>query len=588
MKRIACFVSRMFNVALCSVILFIGCNMLSAAPAFAKDITFLFTGETHAMLYPCSCPIERDGGIARRATLLKQLKKKYPGALVLDSGGFFAGGVLDEYAQNTELDTQRTLVNLRAMELMGYDAVAIGDEELNFGADFLKDNINKTKLNFISANCRIDKSLPYIIKETDGVKVGITALTTLSAMEKAKGVKFIDPKQALMQVIPEMRKNGADIILVLSHLGESEDLNLLNEVKGINVLITGHSIGKGDVSSKAGDTLILRPSWQGRKIGRATLDIKNNKIVNYKVEGLRLSDKIADDQTILSILPRCFSDAGCKKEGLVGVCQEAGTLNAKCVFSEADKIELQVITLRSCKVCDTSAVVNFLKMQFPGISISYLYYPEKKAEELVKKLNITGLPAYLLGKEIAKESLFAGLKANLDDKGNVFMLKPSFVGLSYFISREKIKGKLDIFFSLNDKTTPELLAVIKDFKPQVHFLAAQEDGKFSARGGNLEVEEYLRCACVEKYYPDNYWDYLSCRAKNINSSWWQDCLGNMDEQKIKTCARGEEGQALLGENIKLNKELKVMIGPAYLVDNQEIFGTKGVPSKEELKKLFKR
>jgi len=586
--KIKFFESRIFNVVICAGILFFGCATLFSTTAFAKDVTLIFTGETHAMLYQCSCPVERDGGIARRATLIKQLKKKYPGALVLDSGGFFAGGVLDEYTQNAELDTQRTLVNLKAMELMGYDAVAIGDEELNFGIDFLKDNVNKTKLSFVSSNLQVDNSLPYIIKEVNGVKVGITALTTLSAMSKAGGLKFVDPKHALKLIVPQMRKNGANIIVVLSHLGESEDLNLLNEVKGVDVLITGHSTGKGDVSSKIGDTIILRPSWQGRKLARATLNIKDNKILNYKAESLRLSDKVADDQAIQAILPRCFSDTTCKKEGLVGVCQEPGTLNAKCVFSEANKIELQVITLRSCTACDTSAVVNYLKAQFPGMNISYLYYPEKKAMDLVKQLNITGLPAYLLGKEITKEKFYESIKDNFDDKGNVFMLKPSFAGLSYFLNREKIKGKVDIFFGLYDKSTPELLGVIKDFKPQIHFLAAQENGKFNAQGGNLEVEEYLRAVCVQKYYPDKAWDYLGCRAKNINSSWWEDCSGGMDLQKIKTCARGPEAQALLGENIKLNSELKVMIGPAYLVENQEIFGTKGIPSKDELKKLLKR
>ena len=58
--------------------------------------------------------------------------------------------------------------------------------------------------------------------------------------------------------------------------------------------------------------------------------------------------------------------------------------------------------------------------------------------------------------------------------------------------------------------------------------------------------------------------------------------------KIKSCARGEEGKALLKENISLNKELQVMFGPAYLLDNQEIFGTQGVPPKEDFRKILKR
>jgi protein-disulfide isomerase len=62
----------------------------------------------------------------------------------------------------------------------------------------------------------------------------------------------------------------------------------------------------------------------------------------------------------------------------------------------------------------------------------------------------------------------------------------------------------------------------------------------------------------------------------------------MDTQKIKACARGQEGSSLLRENIRLNKELEVMFGPTYLLDNQEIFSSKGAPKKEELEKIIKR
>ena len=62
----------------------------------------------------------------------------------------------------------------------------------------------------------------------------------------------------------------------------------------------------------------------------------------------------------------------------------------------------------------------------------------------------------------------------------------------------------------------------------------------------------------------------------------------LDIDKIKLCARGQEGRALLEENISLNKELEVMFGPTFLLDNQEVFGLQGVPTKEDFKKIIKR
>jgi hypothetical protein len=57
---------------------------------------------------------------------------------------------------------------------------------------------------------------------------------------------------------------------------------------------------------------------------------------------------------------------------------------------------------------------------------------------------------------------------------------------------------------------------------------------------------------------------------------------------IKDCAKGTEGKNLLRENISLNKELEIMNGPTYLLDNQEIFASVEVPAKEDFRKIIKK
>jgi hypothetical protein len=133
-----------------------------------------------------------------------------------------------------------------------------------------------------------------------------------------------------------------------------------------------------------------------------------------------------------------------------------------------------------------------------------------------------------------------------------------------------------------------LLAVAKVFRPNVHFLVTEEKNSFTAARGNLEVEEDLRSVCVQKYYPQSFYNYISCRGKFINSSWWEDCLENLDKQEIKTCAKGEVGRALLKENIRLNQELEIMRGPTYLLDNQEVFSLHSVPKREELEAIIQK
>jgi len=570
------------------------CSLFSAAVvcAYAKDkqITLIYTGETHAMLYPCSCPVEPDGGVARRATLIQQLRKQYPDSLLLDSGSFFSGGLADQYTQNTQLDMLRAGLNLRAMELMRYDALAVSQDEFNFGKGFFEENIAKVKLNFVSSNLKFAKTVPYIIREVAGLKTGIIGLTNPLAKQKSGDLKFLESRASLAASVRELQKKGVTLIILLSNLGEDEDLKIIKEVPGISVVIDGYNRPGVEAFIRSGNTIILRPARQARRLGKAVLNIKGSKIGNVSVEEIRVADKLVDDPGLLKILPRCFADGDCKKEGLIGTCQDAGEASASCLFSEAAKINLTVITVKDCLTCNPKPVVNFLKKEFPGLETSYVYYADTKATKILEGLNtpVAGLPVYLLGKEIDKEKNFKNLKASLTDKGDYYMLDPQVSGVAYFLKRAEIKGKLDLFISLFGKESAEVLKVIQEFNPALHFLTIVNNDKIEALRGKAEVEEDLRAVCVQKYYPDNFWGYITCRASNIESSWWEDCAVKMDLNKIKSCARNDEGKALLKENSKLGQDLKIMFGPAYLLDNQSIFSSKGAPSKKELKKIIKK
>lgn len=568
-------------------------NVLNSA--FAKEITILYTGSTHSMLYPCSCPIESDGGVSRRATLIRQLRKNNSNILVLDSGNFYAGGLMDEYTQNTELNIQRTEVNLKAMELIEYDAVALGEDEFNFGLDFLKENIFKSNLNFLSCNISstsdtelTKKILPYIIKRVGGLKIGIIGLTNNLAKQRAGDISLTEPGIAVKKAVEELKKNNTDILVVLSNLGETQNLDLINEIKGIDILITNRPVKEGESYKEIGSTFVFNPSRQGRKLGILTLSVKNGKITVKKSELKRLSDKIKNNSQIEEILPGCFSDNNCKNKSITGTCLNPGAKESKCVFSQAKKVSLLVITMKNCLGCDTKDTVNYLNKIFPGITPVFLFNSDAKAIKLISKLGITGLPAYLLGKEIEQETGFSSLKKNLYLKGDFYLLNSDIAGLSYYLNREKKEGSLDLFISLYGRDTSAILEAVKDFNPDIHFLAIEENSKFQTAAGSIETEEYLRCVCVKKYYPKEFLNYLICRAKNIQSSWWDNCLGSMDSSTIKTCATSVEGDTLLRENIKINKELKVIFGPTYLLDNRQIFGIQGVPAKSDFKRIFKK
>jgi hypothetical protein len=415
-------------------------------------------------------------------------------------------------------------------------------------------------------------------------------------MPRTQGYIFIAPQIAVSEGVEELRQKGCDFVILLSTLSENEEHDLVDNVSGIDILVSYNIVTDSQSDAqigpvfKRGSAIILRPSWQGRRLNKVTFALEDKRIIDFSPEELRLSKEIADDQQIKEFLPKCFSDSDCRKEGLVGQCQNPGSSGATCTFSKPTPIALSIITTKSCVTCNTEKALRVLKQWIPGLTVSYLYYPEKEAQNLIRNFRIEALPVYLLAKEIEKEKVFAQLRLdkNSEKKGNFYMLKPHFAGLTYLLNRKTIKGKLDVFISLYDRQAAELLDAVREFNPRVHFLAKEEGNSFEAATGKFEVEEYLRAVCVEKYYPQAFWDFIQCRAQNSDSSWWEDCVFGLDAPKIKKCSQGAEGRVLLQENTALNKELEIMFGPTYLLHNQEIFASQGVPSREELKKIIEK
>lgn len=560
--------------------------LVCVSPAFAAEVTLLYSGETHAMLYQCSCPIETDGGIARRATLIKSLRKASANVLLVDSGAFFAGGLMDEYTQSTELDMERTQIAVNAMERMKYDAVALGDEEFNFGRKFMEDAVAGHAIPLVSTNSDCPKSAPFIMKSFPGVKVGIIAATPLSAGPKAGGIAITDPKSAIARAIIDVKARGADIVVLLSHLGEADDLELLKSIEGIDVVVSGGGRAKQEPFMVAGRTLLLRPSWQGRRLGKAFLSIKDRRIVDYRVEEIRLSDQVADDKEMLALGPQCFSDTNCKKGPRKGICQNPGTKAAQCIFAQDIKVPVVVIAPKNCLTCQVEPAIEAYKKTFPGMDVTRVTYPGVQAQQLINDFALTTLPAFIFGKSLEQDPGFAAAKEMFVSVKDSFVLKQQFSGVAFFLGRQFMENKIDVFLSLFDPNITTLLYMLEEFNPQIHFLAMHKDGQLVTVRGVAELEEMKRSVCVKKYYPAYFWNYMNCRVRNIESSWWEDCLGGFDPSVIKTCAQGQEGIDLLEQNIALNEELQIISSPTYVVNNQSIFSSKQPPSKEEFRKIF--
>lgn len=255
------------------------------------------------------------GGSAYIAAMIEDIREKYPGkVLVLDAGDIAQGTPISNIFEGKPV--------VEVMNRIGYDAMTIGNHEFDWGQEALKQMISKAEFPVVCANVvyeddpnRIFLDLkPYIIKEVGNIKVGIIGVTTpttptITKAENVKGLKFLNPAKTVRRYIPEMKKDGASVIIVLSHMGFSEDIKLAEKVRGIDVIVGGHSHTKLKKTKKVRNTLIVQAGSKGRYLGKLVmkLDPDTKQVKHYTADNEIipvLHEGLEPDEEIMKIVSR--------------------------------------------------------------------------------------------------------------------------------------------------------------------------------------------------------------------------------------------------------------------------------------------
>lgn len=237
--------------------------------------------------------------------MIKELRKKYKNALLLDSGDFIS--------KEVNVPDLRAATSVEGVKLMKYDALNVADGELTFGIEFLKNNFQKTDVPLLSANL-ITKDdnhsvgQEFLIKTLDSLKVGIIGLVSPEYFDKetlTKGELVIkNPEETVKKVLSEIQ-GKANVIVLLSHLGYETTRELVRGIGGIDVAIVGHGLQTAKLPELVGETLVVQNSYKGRYLGTLSLTIdKNGSISDYQGSAVELSKTIADDPEVAALIER--------------------------------------------------------------------------------------------------------------------------------------------------------------------------------------------------------------------------------------------------------------------------------------------
>lgn len=228
---------------------------LQSFSTMPKKITILHTNDVHSHIDPFPKDHSRNankGGVARRATLIDNIRKNNPNTLLLDAGDIFQGTPYFNY-YGGELE-------FKLMSMLNYDLATIGNHDFDNGIDGLYAQLPNAKFDFVSANYDFKNTVldthvkPYKTFVKDGIKVGVFGLGIelegLVDKRMYKETKYLNPieiAQDMSRILKQEQQ--CDLVICLSHIGyyykknpqRVSDINLAKATKNIDLIIGGHT-----------------------------------------------------------------------------------------------------------------------------------------------------------------------------------------------------------------------------------------------------------------------------------------------------------------------------------------------------------
>jgi hypothetical protein len=287
-----------------------------------RSVAVAASAETHGMLRACDCRPEPGGGFAARAALIDSIRAERP-VLVLDAGGFAAGGMYDADTEGRERDSVRTRAALHAMGMIGYDAVAIGDEELRYDLrDFVR-TAAESGVPLISANVTFRDSTraaaPFRVVERGGVRFGITAVSAPERLLSRDPSAAVSDPIAAIEAIWDSLGRISDARIILSHCGERFARVLARRFPESALIVNGHRKNSVEPAFTEGGVTVMQFGFQGKRLSYAEVTMRDSGAGAARYRWLRVAEHAPRDSAVLSAIARIEQEASARARTVLDV-----------------------------------------------------------------------------------------------------------------------------------------------------------------------------------------------------------------------------------------------------------------------------
>ena len=278
---------------------------LLRASAADTIITILHTNDTHSQIdpLPANDANAGKGGVARRATLVKRVRKENPNTLLVDAGDVLQGTPYFNFYKGE--------VEYKAMSAIGYDVGTLGNHEFDNGVEALAKALTFANFDIVSANYDVKGTVleqrvkRYVVKTLAGIRIGLFGLgvspVALITPDNFKGVTYIDPVVAARDVVKKLREEErCALVVCMSHLGynadaKSGDSFVASQVDGIDFIASGHThtFMKEPVTQTqpcGAKTTIFQVGKSGIYVGRVDFTFRDGKLADTDVRLIDLRD----------------------------------------------------------------------------------------------------------------------------------------------------------------------------------------------------------------------------------------------------------------------------------------------------------
>jgi len=248
------------------------CLWSGAAAAAESRVTFLHFNDVYEFL-----PSRDSGGLAGLQSLIEQERQTRPDAVLTFGGDLISPSLASGLTQGAHM--------IDMVNAMAPAAAVLGNHEFDFGAAIARQRMAESRFPWLVSNVAETDGSPFgrgqrlLMIERQGVKIGLFGILTVESASLSAGGKdarFTEEMATARSQVKQLRDQGAQLVVALTHQDFAQDLTMARQVAGIDLILGGHD--HEAMAFQAGNTLILKAGANAEYLAAVDLAVDDGKV----------------------------------------------------------------------------------------------------------------------------------------------------------------------------------------------------------------------------------------------------------------------------------------------------------------------